>query len=132
MAWVAIAALWDVRTRRIPNALIVVGLILGFLSAAMHGDWLAALSGGGLALGVGIIPFALRALGGGDVKAATVVGLFVGAQGVLKILFLTALCCGIYAMGGHALRQYSKLKADYTLPVGLPLCVATWGLILAA
>ena len=132
LTWVAAVAWWDIRARRIPNPLIVVGLGLGFFWAAMQGTWLDALSGGGLAFGVGIIPFALRALGGGDVKAAIVVGLFVGAQGVLKVLLLTALCCGIYALGYHTLRNYLRLNADYTLPVGVPLCVATWGLILAA
>ena len=132
LAWVAAVALWDLRTRRIPNPLVLVGLGLGLLLAGMQGAWSTALSGGGLALALGIIPFALRALGGGDVKAAIVVGLFVGPQGVLKVVLVTALLSGFYALIWWVLKNYSTLKLDYTLPVGAPLCLATWSLILMA
>ena len=131
LAWVLAVALWDLRTRRIPNLLIVVGLGLGLLLAGIQGTWPAALWGGGLAFGLGIIPFALRALGGGDVKAAIVVGLFVGPQGVLKVVLVTALLSGIYALAWWSIKNYRSLKLDYSLPVGAPMCVATWGLILA-
>jgi Flp pilus assembly protein protease CpaA len=131
LVWVGAAALWDVRTRRIPNALVLVGLVLGLILAAFHGTWIAALSGAGIALALGIVPFALRALGGGDVKAAIVVGLFVGPAGVLKVVLLTALCSGIYAGIWWSMQKYISSKAPSSLPVGLPLCLATWGLILA-
>ena len=132
LTWVAAVAAWDLRTRRIPNPLILVGIGLGLLWAGMQGTFLDAFAGAGLAFGVGIIPFALRALGGGDVKAAIVVGLFVGPQGVIKVLLLTAVCCGIYGLACRINRNYYRLKVDYELPVGVPLCVATWGLILTA
>ena len=132
LAWVAAVALWDLRTRRIPNLLVLIGLGLGILLAGMQGTWTAAISGGGLALALGIIPFALRALGGGDVKAAIVVGLFVGPHGVLKVVLVTALLSGVYASIWWLLRSYSRFKLNYTLPVGAPLCLATWGLILMA
>ena len=131
LAWVAAAALWDIRTRRIPNRLIVVGLGLGFLLAGMNGTWAAAFAGAGVAFGLGIIPFALRALGGGDVKAAIVVGLFVGPHGVLKVILLTALFSGIYAFAWWSIRYFIRENLEYTIPVGAPLCLATWGLILA-
>ncbi len=79
----AAAAVWDVRTRRIPNKLIVVGLVLGMALAGIEGHLSSSLFGAAGALGVGIVPFALHALGGGDVKAAIVVGLFVGPSGAL-------------------------------------------------
>ena len=127
----AAVAVWDIRTRRIPNNLVLVGLGLGLLLAGLQGTWPNTLYGGALAFGLGIIPFALRALGGGDVKAAIVVGLFVGPEGILKVVLLTALFSGIYAFIWWSFQRYSKSKLDYKLPVGAPLCVATWGLIVA-
>jgi len=130
LVWVGVAALWDVRTRRIPNPLIIVGLILGLSLAGFQGTFMSAISGAGLALALGIIPFALRALGGGDVKAAIVVGLFVGPAGILKVLLITALCSGLYATIWWSIQKYYRSKAPSSLPVGLPLCLATWALVL--
>lgn len=131
LVWVGAAALWDVRTRRIPNRLVLMGLLLGLLNAGAEGIWFEALTGGGLALALGIVPFALRALGAGDVKATIVVGLFVGPIGLLKVVLLTALSSGIYAGVWWSIQRYRPSKAPSSLPVGLPLAVATWVLVLA-
>ena len=128
--WVAAAAALDVRTRRIPNALVLVGLMLGLGIASFEASLTTALSGAAVALGVGIVPFALRALGGGDVKASIVVGLFVGPTGVLKALLLTALLCGAYASVWWLVQRYRAFKQPSTLPVALPLALAVWGLVL--
>ncbi|MGB0639737.1 MAG: prepilin peptidase, partial [Myxococcota bacterium] len=96
-AWVGVAAFWDLRTRRIPNHLIVIGLVLSTVHVGITGDWLQGLGGIGTAFGVGIIPFALRILGGGDVKALMVVGGFVGVTGVAKLALWTAAGCGLLA-----------------------------------
>ena len=127
-----VVALWDIRTRRIPNALILVGLILGLALTTFQGDFSNAIAGAGLALALGIIPFALRALGGGDVKAAIVIGLFVGPTGIVKVVLITALCSGLYAAIWWSIQKYYRSKAPSSLPVGLPLCLATWGLVLFA
>ena len=130
LVWVGAVAIWDIRCRRIPNLLIVVGALLGVLLMAAEGRWLNGLYGGGLALLLAIIPFALHALGGGDVKAAIVVGAFVGPTGTLKVLLLTALLCGIYAAIWWSIQRYRPSKLNSSLPVALPLALATWGLIL--
>jgi prepilin peptidase CpaA len=131
LVWVGVAAWWDVRTRRIPNQWVVVGLLLGFGITSFQGIWIDALSGAGLALALGFVPFALRALGAGDVKATIVVGLFVGPIGVLKVVLLTAIGSGLYAGIWWHLQRYRPSKAPSSLPVGLPLALATWCLILA-
>ena len=128
--WVAAAAVWDVRTRRIPNQLVVVGLFLGMALAGVEGNLSTSLLGAGVALGVGIVPFALHALGGGDVKAAIVVGLFVGPTGALKALLVTALLCGVYASIWWSIQRFRSFNQPSTLPVALPLAIAIWGLIL--
>ena len=120
----------DVRTRRIPNLWVLVGLVLGLAIASFEANLIRALYGAAVALGVGFVPFALRALGGGDVKASIVVGLFVGPSGALKALLLTALLCGAYAAIWWSMQRYSRLKHPSTLPVALPLALAVWGLVL--
>lgn len=119
-------ALVDLRTRRIPNWLILVGLLAGLGLALKTGDFLHPLQGLALAFAIGIVPFALRALGAGDVKAAMVVGLFVGPAAVLKIILATALGCGAISWIWWAAQRFRPSKAPSQLPVGLPLAISTW------
>ena len=130
--WVGAAALWDVRTRRIPNSLVVVGILLGLILAGFQGIWAEALGGAGLAFALGFVPFALRALRAGDVKATMVVGLFVGPIGVLKVVLLTALCCGAYAGIWWSIQRYRPSNAPSSVPVALPLALSTWALVLVS
>tara|TARA_B100000530_G_scaffold323080_1_gene258620 strand:- start:432 stop:824 length:393 start_codon:yes stop_codon:yes gene_type:complete len=125
---VGIAAFWDVRTRRIPNRLIVVGLLLSMLWAGMTNNWLHALAGIGVALGIGIIPFALRILGGGDVKALMVVGGFVGVTGVAKVALWSAAGCGLFSAIYWASLRFRTVQTTPKLPVAAPLAIATWAL----
>lgn len=83
------AAIWDVTQRRIPNPLILIGLILGFTLRGMDGGVRAlvdALMGAGLALAVFIVPFMVRKVGGGDVKLAMVFGVFLGPMPTLWVI----------------------------------------------
>jgi len=122
---VIVAAWLDLRTRTIPNWLIVFGLIIG-CSLAVSSDTIGhSLGGIALAFGIGIVPFALRALGAGDVKAAMVVGSFVGGTGILQVLLLTALASGGIAWLYWSIQQYRPTEAPSTIPVGLPLACAT-------
>jgi Flp pilus assembly protein protease CpaA len=114
--------------RRIPNRLIVVGLVLSMVSAGMTGNWLHALSGTGVALGIGILPFALRILGGGDVKALMVVGGFVGVTGVTKIALWSAAGCGLFAAIYWAILYFRTTQETPNVPVAAPLAIATWAL----
>lgn len=98
---VMIAALvWDVRERRIPNQLVIAGLVLG-LALRASGGWAsigAGLAGGLLALGLTFPLFALRAMGGGDVKLFGVAGLFLGPAGFLLALLASAVIGGVLGL----------------------------------
>ena len=92
----------------------------------MNGDWIHGLSGIGTAFGIGIVPFALHILGGGDVKALMVVGGFVGVVGVAKVALWTAAGCGLLAAIYWASQRFRVAQEKPKLPVAVPLALATW------
>ena len=80
---VIVAAIWDIRTRRIPNWLTLSGVVLGvalntFLFE-INGLWFS-LKGLGVAFGVYFVLYLLRAMGAGDVKLMAAVGAAAGAD----------------------------------------------------
>lgn len=90
---VILAAIWDVRTRRIPNWLTLSGVVFG---AALNtflfeidGLWFS-LKGLGLAFVVYFVLYLLRAMGAGDVKLMAAVGAAAGWENWLGILVLTS------------------------------------------
>ena len=90
---VIIAAIWDIRTRRIPNWLTLSGVVLGvalntFLFE-INGLWFS-LEGLGVAFAVYFVLYLLRAMGAGDVKLMAAVGAAAGAGNWLGILVLTS------------------------------------------
>jgi len=40
--WLGVCAVWDIRTRKVPNVLSLSGLVYGLLAASMQGNWPAA------------------------------------------------------------------------------------------
>ena len=92
----------DLRARRIPNALIVIGLIAGVL----YHLWLQGFTGisyslAGSVTGLALfVPFyLLKAMGAGDVKLLAAMGSWLGTSGAL-LAFGLSLCAGaILAVG---------------------------------
>lgn len=97
-----VAALYDLKFRRIPNWLVVLGICAGFaLNVYQFG--LAGLGRAALgfivALAVYFPLFALRAMGGGDVKLMAAVGSIAGVTDWFIIFVITAIIGGIIAVG---------------------------------
>ncbi len=91
----------DVRARRIPNWLTLSALLGALLVASASGGLPGldrALAGGGTALGVLFIPFCMRWIGAGDVKAAAVLGSLFGAEVFLSMLWWMAFVGGVLAI----------------------------------
>lgn len=96
----AVAAVWDWRTRVIPNWLTLAALLVAIGFAALPGgiSIVTSLEGAALGLGFGFVLFALGALGGGDAKLFAALGAFLG-----PLSFLYALLAVIFVGGAMAL-----------------------------
>lgn len=96
------AAIYDFRYRRIPNWLVLTGICAGF---ALNGFFFGlgglgrAAAGFGLAAAIYLPMFALRAMGGGDVKLMVAVGSLAGASNWFALFLITAIVGGIMAVG---------------------------------
>ena len=137
---VGIAAVWDLAQRRIPNPLIVVGLLAG-AAVQTQADGLVGLGlsvlGAATGLGALLGPFAARWVGGGDVKLLMVVGAFVGWKGALVVLLMGTVAHGLLALvwvGARLVRRRlgRPLDEQPRVPHALGFFVATlvhvlWG-----
>src|SRR5690348_3845619 len=114
---------FDVRTRRIPNALtapmIAIGAVLNGVHAGMPG---VAYSAAGLLLPIAILflPFALGGIGGGDVKMMGAVGALVGPRLALWGLGLGMILGGAVMIVhlGRIGRLGEKLRASGAMVLG--------------
>lgn len=116
-------AVWnDLRTRRIPNALVFGGAVLGVALNCLYPDGaglFVAPQGGigfawslaGLATGLALLVpmYAMRALGAGDVKLMAMVGAFVGPWATVVSVLLTLLAGGVLALAVAA--WHGRLRA---------------------
>jgi len=104
----AVAAWFDVRERRIPNALIVSGLAQAYAVALFDGgvpDAGRAVLGAAVGMLAFAPLFAFRLIGAGDAKLMGVVGAFAGAPALLPIIFYTVLAGGVLGIAALALNR---------------------------
>ena len=96
----AVAAVFDVRSRQIPDA-ISIALVLVAIGAKLAGlhpvSWSGVVLGFTLAFLLSFALFAIRGLGGGDVKLLSALGAALGASAFLPFLLLTAVFGGVAA-----------------------------------
>lgn len=98
-----VACFTDVRSRRIPNRLVVVLLALGIvysvvLTGGLAGLW-RAVGGTGLGFSIWIVFYVAGVLGAGDVKLAAAAGAWLGAGGIWRASLLGAAVGGLLAVG---------------------------------
>lgn len=100
VALAVLAAWWDIRTRRIPNALTLTGFVVALGLRALGGfdEVTAGLLGALVAFGVSVPLFVVRGLGAGDVKLLTACGAFLGPGRLLNALLITAIVGGLMAL----------------------------------
>ena len=123
-----VSAGWDLAKRRIPNPLILFGLLLGFgfgwMSGGLNGLGLA-LVGALVAFGLTFPQWAMRWMGGGDAKLMMVVGTFMGPIGVISALVYATCVHGLVALGMLLLRGIGqRIGRDLLQDPRAPMAVA--------
>jgi prepilin peptidase CpaA len=116
-----IGTIWDITKRRIPN-LVTAAVALSGLAAQLvdRGGW-SALSGVAAAVvSVALLyrPFVAGGVGGGDVKLAGAVAIWVGLEGLIRYALAVAAAGGVvalimYALSRKAIRQ--EIRTNLTL-----------------
>jgi prepilin peptidase CpaA len=101
LALAFIAAVWDIKQRRIPNWLTYSGIGLGVVLRGLLFGWKglgSAAQGCLFAGGIMFVFFAVRAMGAGDVKLMAAIGSLVGPRQSVVVLLATAICGGVMAI----------------------------------
>lgn len=126
---VAQAALTDLAMRKIPNLLILSGLMLALILHLLSGQpgasvaqWLA----GGCAGFFLFLPmYLLRGMAAGDVKLMAMVGAFAGPLPALQIAVLAVLAGGVIAL----LMLLSRRAGAGGMPYGVAIALGTAGVV---
>ena len=86
---IGLAALFDIRERRIPNWVILFGLIAGLVLGASQSGTQFISNAGGFLTGILalMIPFAFGWMGAGDVKFFAAVGALIGYRILPRVFF---------------------------------------------
>ncbi|MCV7076831.1 prepilin peptidase [Mycobacterium szulgai] len=125
LAWFALLSGYDIRQRRLPNALTLPGAVLVLLGAAAAGRGLAAMAGAAVLGGVYLLVYLLApaAMGAGDVKLAIGVGGLAGCFGI-QVWFLAALAAPLLTVLVGVGMRWRGMR---TVPHGPSMCLATAG-----
>lgn len=124
------AAVTDLRSRTIPNALVLALAALGLARMALAAAETGAMPSGDLMVAVavfaaGALAFHLGALGGGDVKLMAAGALWTGAGLADEFLMITLLAGGvlalIYLARGSLARFGTGERRAMTLPYGIAI-----------
>ena len=104
-----LASGWDIRTRRIPNALTLgFPLIALFIHLSTDGTagGLSTLGGWALGLALFLPMFALGGMGAGDVKLLAAFGAWLGPWNVVETAIAAGVIGGVLALGLALARNY--------------------------
>ena len=127
VALLALAALIDVRERRIPNMLTggVAALYPVYLLASPAPvAWLAALGIAAAVFAFGFVLFARQLIGGGDVKLIAAVSLWAGLEYVALFALVTSLAGGGLALGSLWYRRWQGAIDAHLAALGWRLAPA--------
>lgn len=117
-----VAAITDVRARKIPNLLILIMLILGF-GLVLKAGWIALLlrviAATGLFTGLYLLGYRKGYLPGGDLKALVAIFVLIGPSRYLEYLSYMAIPVLV------VLLFFFLRKGEKTFPLALPMAMAS-------
>lgn len=134
-ALLALAAVLDVQTGRIPNWLVFGGIVYALAYNAffpLYPRDIGILFGlAGLAVGLlAFLPlYLLGAMGAGDVKLMALVGAFIGSTAAIASVLATLVAGGVLAA---VLALRSRRLTGVKMPYGVAIAAGTMGYLLAA
>lgn len=115
-----VAAWTDVRSRRVSNEWLGLGLVVYVILSFLFGlDPRTALVGGALGLLVFLPFYWLGGMGAADLKLMGLVGVYLGPYGLLYSALYTALAGGVLAVLALALRASRRLPYAVAIAVGV-------------
>jgi prepilin peptidase CpaA len=137
------SAVSDLRSLRIPNLHVLVALGLFALLAPIAVDWpelALRLQIAAITFAIGFALFALRLIGGGDVKMMAVVLLYVPSEDVIIFLRLFAIALGAASVGALVIQRapvfrrlgWSSVHTPRHVPVGVAIAAAVVVLALSS
>lgn len=135
------SALSDLRSLRIPNLHVLLAFGLFVLVAPFALSWpeLAhRLQVAAITFAIGFALFALRLIGGGDVKMMAVVLLYIPSQDLISFLRMFAVALGAVSLGALVIQRaplfrrfgWSSVKEPRHVPVGVAMAIAVISLSL--
>jgi Flp pilus assembly protein protease CpaA len=116
----SIAAAWDVRQRRIPNALTLTGALAGLLLGAGQPGWMLSLLGGMVAFSFFMVLHRMGWIGAGDVKLAAAAGVYFSPSQALHACLLILLAGGVLAA---LWAQLPRTSIRHDLPYGVAIAL---------
>jgi len=153
IALTVVALVWDLRTRRIPNAITVSALVAALLFHAITSGWAGlgfALAGFGAGFGLLFVLWLVGGGGGGDVKLMGALGAWLGAPLILIVFLGSAVVALVMLMAAFMWQAVSRASqpayasagrkggsggqdargqmnaARRTIPYAVPAAVTTW------
>ena len=115
-----VAAWTDVRSRRVSNEWLGLGLVVYVILSFLFGlDPRTALVGGLLGLLVFLPFYWLGGMGAADLKLMGLVGIYLGPHGLLYSALYTALAGGVLAVLALALRASRRLPYAVAIALGV-------------
>ncbi|WP_297484199.1 prepilin peptidase [Ferrovum sp.] len=116
----SVAAWTDVRSRRVSNEWLGLGLVVYVILSFLFGlDPRTALVGGLLGLLVFLPFYWLGGMGAADLNLMELVGIYLGPHGLLYSALYTALAGGVLAVLALALRASRRLPYAVAIAVGV-------------
>ena len=120
LGMLAVAVVTDLRSRRIPNLLVLTGLAVGTIwQFAQSGFTGVAAAAGGAVVGLAcLLPFYIRgAMGAGDVKLMAMCGAFLGPLQIIVAAVASLLLGGVIGIAWFFWQIFSKSDDDLSADV---------------
>lgn len=128
-----IAMIRDIQTRRIPNHLSLIGIILTALALLVTdagGDLWSHLLSLGIMFVITFISFNFKWIGGGDAKILTFTAFTVPVQELLTLCLWISILGGVQAIVSIALARIKKQKKSKGLPYAVAIFFGTLGFVI--